>query len=298
MKRLITLLSVLIVLLATAGVVAADPAPLGDFSISGVPTNMVSEDFPFLGPEDFIFLGGGGYAKFHVTNAGQATGSLAGPFTMEEWGVVDLGTFTGANVGEVDIVNANPVGDAHVRFSGPFDAFGVSGAFSFAGGTGAFSDLKMQGYYRGDAALGPFTVDFSPCRGQSGPACGVSRCAVFGGNLEPQPSGAVWNVANLGNQSATIGTLFVDWPAINGRLLQIKLDNVTIFDQPTDARWALIGTSSGPTWVSTARNRKISGRETSELEFVFENTGGNSAPSDYSVLINFTNGCAASWAAF
>lgn len=280
MKRIITLLLVLVALLAVAGVVSADRPPLGPFSISGYPTGF-----------ETISIGDNGYVKAKITNIGAVSGQLEGTFVMDEVAVGDPSLLAGANSGTMVISTAE--GQVNLRFSGPGSALGVSGSFSILDGTDDYKKLKGQGEYAGDAALGAFTVNFTPCGGKDGPACSPNRCAVFGDALRPKNKKAEWRLNNEGESTQTMTDLRVFWPAdANGDLVAVKLDGKEIYDQAVATSGDLL-TLSGPD-----RDRQLRAGKNGKLTFEFANGKISEAPSDYTVLVNFAGGCAVPWVAF
>ncbi len=292
MKRITTLLLVLVALLAVAGVVSADRPRLDPFTIEGAATNRVSQEFPYLGPDDFMYLTSPDpnvlFAKFRILSEGQASGGLSGPFTMTEWGVADLSTFAGANFGDLSIANTNPTGSVQLRFSGPISYSGVSGAFTFAGGTDAFDKLKGLGEYAGMSSLGPFLVKFTPMEKKERP-----QCAVFGDDLKPKNKKAEWRLDNEGDSDQTITGLRVFWPAdLNGDLVAVKLDGKKIADQAVSTSGDLVPLKDHE------KDLRIDAGKTGKLTFEFANGDISEVPSDYTVLVNFGEDCAVPWVAF
>lgn len=288
MKRLTTLLTVLIVLLATAGVVAADRPTLEPITITGQQSSQETEYY-----FDGVYPR---FVKFHITSE-NIPGTTR--FTMEEWGVADLWIPdgpAGANFGNVKTGTDDD--KLLLRFSGNANlASGVSGSFLAFDKTDGYRDLAGVGTYLGNVE-DPFTVTFTPCGGGGSPACDPNRCAVFGASLEARYGRAVWQIKNEGTKALTMSSLFVSWPESNGKLLKVKLDGNIVFDSSTAAPpWLQIG-ADGPGWVGLERDRKIGAGKTGELKFIFENEGDNPSPKDYAVLVNFASGCAVSWAAF
>jgi hypothetical protein len=156
MKKLVLLACVFVLLIATAGAASAHNPEPGQFTITGYTT-----DYGFQ-------TGPNGRTWFHLTAEGTAEGYFNGPFTFEEWGVVDLdltkvpptGSGKGTNTGVVTITTAD--GQERVRFAGVTDSINVSGKFTVAqeDGSRGFAGLQGYGSYRGNAGFA-FTVTFT-----------------------------------------------------------------------------------------------------------------------------------------
>ena len=199
MKKLVLLLSVVVLLvIATGAVSAAKPAP-DTFTITGYTTSYEYETLP-NGRTSFhlIARGGGDDALYDpicqatsqsfpygnqnstplscvelcMTYAGAPCGvadfigDSFGEFTFEEWGVVDLDpiTYEGSGKGKNDGIATitTPDGTLVVRFNGKTDSQSVWGNFKIEKkkSTGAYADLKGNGDYTGNAGL-VFSVTFS-----------------------------------------------------------------------------------------------------------------------------------------
>lgn len=153
MRKLALLLCIVIMLVATtASASACDPKP-GTFTITGYTTGY---DYR-TGPN--------GRTWFHLTAAGESTGYFTGPFTFEEWGVVDFdpetgqGSGRGTNTGVVTISTDD--GQEVVRFAGVTDSVSVWGKFT-VDGNGSCGCTGPQGWgsYTGNAGF-VFSVTFT-----------------------------------------------------------------------------------------------------------------------------------------
>ena len=73
-------------------------------------------------------------------------------------------------------------------------------------------NLKGEGAYAGIGAF-VFKVDYTSCGGKGQPECPANRCAVFGDDLKIQNDKTKWRIANEGQKTITLNSLFVYWPA-------------------------------------------------------------------------------------
>lgn len=318
MKRLLLLFCLLVILFASAGVASANKPLPSNFSTTGYTTNL----FPIPAgpnslPAEFVLLVPSSYAKFYIKAQGGpavddnaqcfaiygapcsivcgfvgspcgAAGDLVGSFTFDEWGVADLTSGSGANHGLLSIMTS--AGVAESRFSGPASLEGVSGSFTFLRGAGDYRNLRGEGTYAGNA--GPFfKVDYASCGERDNP-CPPSRCAVFGDDLKIQNDKTGWRIANEGQRTITLGTLFVYWPSGNGALEEVKLGGKTL--------WS--GSQEAPTFefdlTADVEDREIRAGKSGELTLEFANKRISREPSDYTILAKFAEGCAVPFAAF
>ena len=118
-----------------------------------------------------------------------------------------------------------------MRFSGNASSSGVSGSFTFLKGSGEYHNLKGGGTYAGIGAF-VFKVDYTSCGGKDNPECPANRCAVFGDDLKIQNDKTKWRIANEGQKTITLSTLFVYWPDGNGALEKVKLGGKTALERP------------------------------------------------------------------
>jgi hypothetical protein len=329
MKRLLPLFCILVILFASAGVAFADKSQPGDFSTTGYTTNLfptpVAQDS--LPTEfDFLAIPSYPYAKFHIKAQGGpavdndalcrdiyglscadlcgsvvkpppscgATGYFDGSFTFDEWAVVDLTTNSGANHGLLSITTSD--GMAKTRFGGNASSAGVSGSFTFLKGSGDYHNLKGEGTYAGIGAF-VFKVDYQSCGAEGNPECPVNRCAVFGDDLKIQNDKTGWRIANEGQKTITLNTLFVYWPSQNGALEKVKLGGETL--------WS--GSQLGPAFefnlTADVKDREIKAGKSGELTLEFADKKISKEPSDYTILAKFalansSEGCAVPFAAF
>jgi len=282
--------------------------PVGPFTTTGYNTIL---------PHDWELLPSG-RAKFHLTAQGGVTEYFEGTFTFEEWGIVDLGG-RGTNHGIMTITTDD--GEAVIRFGGQAnlatDPSSVGGSFTVLDGNGAYKGLKGQGMFDGDAELTftvdytplrntvrttasfRFTVDYTPCGKKDGTPC--PACAASGGDLKLNKKEAKWKLTNNGDDTITISSITVWWPGSSGQLKKVKLGGETIYDQALcstslvfpSSCWATI--NSG--WEGKDKDRQIGKGKTRELKFEFEHEGSTDA-SDYTILVEFAEGCAATAVAF
>jgi hypothetical protein len=155
MKKLVLLLSVIVLLvIATGAVSAGKPAP---------------DTFTIMGTTAFggLKLLPNGHTEYYFTAEGVVTGYFEGTFTFNE--VVDVAPNSGKikNNGVIKITTSNSeaTGTAIVRFAGKADEESVWGDFKVEKkeGTGDYVDLKGQGSYTGNAAYPgvPFSVTYT-----------------------------------------------------------------------------------------------------------------------------------------
>lgn len=152
MKKLITVVSVLVLILAFSGVASAARPEPQSFTITGHTTSYGFDTLP------------SGLTKFHLTAQGTASGYLSGNFDFEEWGIVDLDPLTlegsgrGINHGIMTVTNDS--GAVTIRFGGKTDSQSVWGNFRILNGEGVYRRLRGQGTYSGSAAF-DFSVTFT-----------------------------------------------------------------------------------------------------------------------------------------
>ena len=322
MKRLLPLFCILVILIVSAAGVASADKPLpGNFSTTGYTTNLVPTPVSESSlPTEFDWLAFPTYpyAKFHIKAQGGpavdsdaqctaiygypcsvvcrlvgspcgAAGDLIGSFTFDEWGVVDLTTNSGANHGLQAITTSDGV--AKMRFSGNASPAGVSGSFTFLKGSGDYHNLKGEGTYAGIGAF-VFKVDYQSCGGKGNPECPVNRCAVFGDDLKIQNDKTRWRIANEGEATITLNSLFVYWPSGNGALEKVKLGGKTLWSGSQAAPAVELSLSGD------VNDREIRAGKSGELTLEFANKKISNEPSDYTILAKFAEGCAVPFAAF
>lgn len=326
----------LMVSLATAAGPEIEPFSTTGYTTNLVPAPPIP-GFPPLIPSEFEFLPSG-QVKFHISAqggpivdndaqcmalygancqavcygfTGQACGTggyfAGGSFSFEEWGVVDPNTFGGANFGNLAI--STGLGQAELRFggqaiptlSGPV----AQGSFQVVKGTDAYKhDKKEEGTYTGGAGF-VFTVDYAPlsfipCPGGVCP----NRCAVFGA-AEPKlkKDELKWTIENEGEKALTISSITVNWPEANGAITKMKLGGKTLYDQPLGQPSMIPGvpglfTVLNSGWLGHEKDRQIGADKQEELKIEFANQGSNGAASDYTLVVEFAEGCAVPFAAF
>lgn len=336
MKKFARLTAVLIVLLAFSGLAAAaGPEPTA-FSTTGYTTNLAPNLFPPewglppLIPSEFEFLPNG-YIKFHIRTqgepgdgndvfcravygapcqqvcsappphgAGKPCGTDGyfpnGSFTFDEWGLVvdpNLTTYAGYNHGRMSI--ATDAGQAEVRFGGSATLFSVTGGFAFLDGTKEYNKLKGKGVYGGGAGY-VFTVNYAPCGGEGQPAC--PACAVFGDELKIKKDKIEWEITNDGEEDLTISRVMVFWPVdgegLGEGLKEVKLGGKKIYTESTPAPLADI--TAG--WEGKDKDRSIDSGKKEKLELKFDQHDISANPWDYTILVEFGEGCAVPFVAF
>lgn len=278
MKKLVRFAAILVILLAFTGIASAAKSTPEPFTTAGYTTGAEQAmlQYPYL--------------KFHLTNMGTVSGYFNGGFSFDEWGIVDLTTYAGANRGLMTVTT--PEGSADVSFSGTFDYQSVSGGFQFLSGTDAYKGIKGGGTKSGNAGY-VFTVDYTPCGGKDQPACPVNSCQVFGDDLKLKKDKAQWKISNDGEQTITISKILAFWPAGGPQLEKVKLAGKTIYGNPSAAPMATIVAG----WSGDEKDRQIGAGKQRDLWLEF---GGDisAAPSDYTILVEFAEGCAVPFVAF
>ena len=185
MKKLVLLLSVIVLLIiATGAVSAAKPAP-DTFTITGYTTSyeygtlpngrtwfhVLAQSSGATSADDTFCMALFGMpcqatCQAFLTKDCGVTGYFTGQFTFEEWGEVDLNPVTGEGSGKGKnngvVTITTPDGTSVVRFNGKTDSQSVWGNFKIEKkeGTGAYADLKGNGDYTGNAGL-VFSVTFA-----------------------------------------------------------------------------------------------------------------------------------------
>ena len=243
-----------------------------------------------------------------------------GSFIFEEWGLfyppsttTSQGNSVGANYGDLTVVSEQV--SASFRFGG--QAFQdpasseqtVLGSFLSTDRSYRHGRYQGQGTYSGDAGY-VFTVDYEFCDpwdgdggdkdgrgstdGGSSP-CPLDRCAVFGSDLDLKNGKAVWRILNQGKDDLTISSITINWPAQNGQLTRIKLGGKNIYLQPQNPPYVIIDETD---WIGNADDREIRAGKTKALRFDFEAKGISTQPSEYTVLVQFAQGCAVPFVAF
>ncbi len=322
--------------LATAAGPEIEPFSTTGYTTNLVPAPPIP-GFPPLIPSEFQFLPSG-QVKFHIAAqggpavdddlfctalygapcqavcfgfTGQACGTggyfAGGSFQFDEWGVVDPATFGGANFGKLKITTGQ--GQADLRFSGQaiptLSGPVAQGSFLVEKGTGAYKhDKKEEGTYSGGAGF-VFTVDyaplaFTPCPGGICP----DRCAVFGA-AEPKlkKDDLKWKIENEGETALTVSRITVNWPEANGSITKVKLGSKTLYDQPLGSSSVITGvlglfTVIDGGWLGAEADRQIGADKHADLQLEFANKEISEEASDYTLVVEFAEGCAVPFAAF
>jgi hypothetical protein len=326
MKKLFRFTAILIVLLAFTSIASAARSEPGAFTVTGYASNVIPTGYPppnNVFPKEFQPLPNG-YFKVHLRNQGGpgvdnddycvatygapcqdicttpppyggglpcgVAGGLAGDFVFDEWILLDATMSSGANHGLMTITTAE--GQANLRFSGVFGATALKASYEFLGGTGEYRSLKGGGTKAGTPSA-VFTVAYTPCGGKDQPACPVNRCALFGDDLKLKKDKAQWTLSNNGESTATISKVMVVWPAGGPQLEKVKLTGKTIYATPAAAPATTIAAG----WLGDVKDRQIGAGKQRDLWLEF---GGNisALPSDYTILVEFAEGCAVPFVAF
>ncbi|MBM3134477.1 MAG: hypothetical protein FJZ89_04145 [Chloroflexi bacterium] len=159
MKRLILLICVLAMLLPLTGITSASPEEdePGTFTITGYTC--------YAGCYRIVKIRPGMQVEFYLTAVGTVSGHLAGAFTFEEWGEIDLNPTgkdygKGKNHGIMTITNNQ--GQVVIAFHGKAESGTVSGDFEVVPEecSGDYARLAGRGQYTGNAGFN-FTVTFT-----------------------------------------------------------------------------------------------------------------------------------------
>lgn len=278
MKKLVRFTAILVILLTFTSVASAAKQVPQPFATTGYTTGAEQAmlQYPYL--------------KFHLTNMGTVSGYFDGGFSFDEWGIVDLTTYNGANRGLMTITTAE--GAANVGFSGTFDYQSVAGGFQFLSGTDSYKGIKGVGVKSGNAGY-VFTVNYAPCGGKDQPACAPNSCIVFGDDLKLHKSKTQWKISNDGEQTLTISKILVFWPAGGPQLTKVKLAGKTIYDTPAAAPMAAIAAG----WSGGVQDRQIGAGKQRDLWLEF-GSDISAQPADYTILVEFAEGCAVPFVAF
>jgi hypothetical protein len=152
--------------------------------------------------------------------------------------------------------------------------------------------LKADGVYAGDAGL-VFKVDYLACSASQN-ACPAGRCAVFGDDFRIESDRVAWKISNAGEIDRTISRIVVVWPEDGGKLTSVRLSGDTIYARLKSAPSADINNG----WAGRPSYRRIEAGETAKLEVKFNRSGISTHPWDYTILVEFAEGCAVSFVAF
>ena len=113
-------------------------------------------------------------------------------------------------------------------------------------------------------------------------------CNVSGADrLRLKDKDAKWKLTNTGSVDLTVSAIEITWPSAQGYLKKIKLDRDEIWsgvDQPTAA-----SIDSG--WHENASRRVLRNGDSRELKFQFSIKYKNDRPEDYSIRVDFSEGC-------
>jgi hypothetical protein len=318
MPKSVIALTVALLLLTTLSAGAGAPAP-GPFSTTGYTTNLVAiEQYPYLLPTEYAFLPSG-YAKFHIRAQGGpaysddsfcqefygatcnelcalfgeacgAHGYFEGSFAFDEWGILDPLTGDGVNDGLLTVATSGGTDD--IRFGGPTDAASVGGSFRFLGGSGEYENLTGLGTYAGNAGY-VFKVLYTPCGHGGEPPCSRPFCAVHGSTLNLKGAKATWTLVNGGKAPVLLESLLLHWPAENGALSKVRLDQKKLATGQWPAPWVRLDLTSAP-----PQDRVIQGASSSTLTLQFEREGISKRPADYTFQAGIAEGCSAIHVAF
>jgi hypothetical protein len=263
-------------------------------------------------------------------------GDLSGSFIFDEVGValrLDNGTLSGANSGSLKITTGEGV--ANLKFSGttspsetqddpPISI--VTGAFESQKMKGDFKELKSPGSYEGNADY-VFTVDYDPCAKNEGlginDQCAVNRCAVFGDDLKIEKDKVKWKIRNEGKEPITISSVLIHWlaypptdpptvpPIVLPTLKKVKLGGKTLAEQSDLSISTGSAFPGGPIWNWTRidfpgddekdlKDRRIDKNKMEELSLEFDKKGVDISAFawDYTILVEFGDGCAVPFVAF
>ena len=197
-------------------------------------------------------------------------------------------------------------GTANFQFSGQVDyTFQVDGSFISTGGSGDYKKFKTGGSYGGDAAYA-FTVNYEPCKGKDCP----DSCAVFGDKFKLKKDKFEWKIKNEGKDDLTISSITIDWlgaeiePYVydNIPLKKVKLGGKTLTDTPASLQtppfpgyYSIVDLSG---WEGKEKDIQIKSGKQAKLTFEFEDKGISQNPWDYTILVEFAEGCAVTFVAF
>lgn len=314
-----------------------EPFSTTGYTTNLVPAPPIPGFPPLLIPSEFQFLPSG-HVKFHIAAqggpavdndalctalygapcnlvclgfTGQTCGTggyfAGGSFHFDEWGVVNPTTFGGANFGNLAISTSE--GQADMRFGGqaiPTVAGPVAkGSFLVDKASGAYKhDKKEEGTYIGGAGF-IFSVAYTPLLFTPCPD-GVcpDRCAAFGAT-EPKlkKEELKWKIENEGEKALTISSITVNWPQANGALTKVKLGGKTLYQTPVSNPSVAPGVPGlfaviDGDWLGELKDRQIDAEKHDDLKLEFANKDISEEPSDYTIMVEFAEGCAVPFAAF
>jgi hypothetical protein len=322
MAKLSRIILVAVVLLTFASVASAARPDPGAFTVTGYAANLVPTGFPPplppLLPTEFQPLPNG-YNKVHLRNQGGpgvdddayctstygapcqylcaafgaacgVAGGFTGSFVFDEWILTDATMSNGANHGLMTITTGS--GQANLRFGGVFGPTALKASYEFLGGTGEYRGLKGGGTKAGTPGA-IFTVAYTPCGGKNQPACPADRCALYGGDLKLKKDKAQWTLSNNGESTVTISKVMVVWPAGGPQLDKVKLAGKTIYETPSAAPAVTIAAG----WSGEVGDRQIGAGKQRDLWLEFGDDI-SAQPWDYTILVEFAEGCAVPFMAF
>jgi len=248
-----------------------------------------------------------------------------GSFVFEEWGIYypppedpptvppvfnPYGISLGVNHGLLNVLTDG--GEANLRFGGlaaiTFEDLSLAsqpyssvGSFTVLDGEGDYKGLKGEGTYDGDAALA-FTVDYVPCEGNDCP----DRCAVFGTDYKIKKNKVVikdiklkkdkleWGIKNEGEDDLIVSSIRLWWSA--GDILdKVKYGGKTVFEGSDNSGYYPIDLTD---WTGKPKDLELKANKKKKLKFEFDNKDISQEPSDYTILVEFSNGCAVTYVAF
>jgi len=305
MRNLSRFILVLVLLLMITSVATAGAPELEPFSTTGYTTDIEFEPLP------------SGDTKFHLVAQGETGGFFdGGAFTFEEWGVYypetepvyipSLGLSVGANHGLLNVITNNQVsmysGEVNMRFGGqaiitdlsdPYDVSAI-GSFAVINGTADYINLKGQGTYEGDADY-VFTVDYTPCEGKNCP----DQCAAFGSKrLKVKKDKVEWRIENEGKNDLTVNSVTLSWLGSDVPLDKVIMGGKTLENSPAmdvpdppivPGHYSIIDLSN---WGGEDRDIQVRSGKNAKLTFNFDDKGISQETSDYTILVEFAEGCA------
>jgi len=207
-------------------------------------------------------------------------------------GVFDSSLIHGVNYGILTIYT--PQGTADFRFDGQANLMSLSvmGSFALLDGTEGYEHLRGQGQFFGNA--GPvFAVHYTPCGKHTGDECEPGTCFVRGGELSFHKNRVRWPLTNYGDEPITLDRVRIVWPEDNGALTEVRLGKRIYTGQLSGGHWD----SDGEVWLGHDSDLRINQYQTKDLSFTFADDAG-AAPSDYTVVVDFEEGCATAAVAF
>jgi hypothetical protein len=116
-------------------------------------------------------------------------------------------------------------------------------------------------------------------------ALGASTLAIDDGKIE-------WKVTNQGQETITIGSIEITWPAAKGDLKKVKRERDEIFNGDKQGGNLSPPTATISAFINTLYKRQIEPGK--ERKLIFEFTGKyKGTAADYGITVNFAEGCSA-----